>query len=63
MLLLFIALDEKQQQTGLKALRVKNVYGNALISAFPLIRHMFTGTAFPYKNIYGNVVPARFSHH
>ena len=38
---------------------VQNVYGNALISAFPLVRHTFTGTLFPYKNIYGNVVPTR----
>ena len=37
LLLLFIAPDDKQQQTGLKALRVENVYGNALTSAFALL--------------------------
>jgi len=29
-------------------------------SAFPLVRHTFTGTPFLYKNIYGNIVPTRF---
>jgi len=41
LLLLFIALDKRQQQTGLKALRVQNIYGSVLISAFPLVRHVY----------------------
>jgi len=39
--------------------RVRNIYGNAVTPAFPLVRHTFMGTPFPCKNIYGNGVPMR----
>jgi len=39
------------------SMRVQNVFGNTLISAFPLVSYMFMWTLFSYKNIYGNSAP------
>jgi len=64
--LAFVCGDNRQtcfifilQPCSVIAIKVQDVYGNAVISAFPLVglSDMFMGTPFSQKNIHNNGVP------